>query len=120
MMLPIPSDALPNAIYREEFFKAVMAERPSSILDIGCGDGAFLKAIAARGCRAHGLDTDPAAIERLHAEGVAADTGRAEALPFADRSFELVAFSYTTHHLADLPRALNEALRVARKAVLVL
>jgi SAM-dependent methyltransferase len=116
----IPAGALPNPIYRAEFFEAAMAERPSSLLDVGCGDGAFLKAAHVRGCRAHGIDADEAGIAKLKAEGLPAELARAEALPFAAASFDIVAFSYTTHHLADLPRALSEALRVARKAVLIL
>jgi SAM-dependent methyltransferase len=119
-VLPIPSGALPNAIYREEFFQTVLAERPSSILDVGCGDGAFVKAASARGCRAHGIDADEAGIAKLRADGLSAELARAETLPFADASFDVVAFSYTTHHLEDLLRALTEALRVARRAVLVL
>ena len=119
-MLPISSGALPNAIYREEFFQTVLAERPSSILDVGCGDGAFLKAASARGCRAQGIDADEGGIAKLKAQGLSAELARAEALPFADASFDVVTFSYTTHHLADLPRAIAEALRVARKAVLIL
>lgn len=119
-MRPVPPGALPNPIYRAEFLEAAMAERPSSLLDVGCGDGAFITAARARGCRAHGIDADEAGIQKLRAEGLSAEVGRAEALPFGDASFDLVTFSYTTHHLADLPRALAEALRVARTAVLIL
>jgi SAM-dependent methyltransferase len=119
-MLPPIAGLLPNAVYRREFFEWVMAESPSSLLDVGCGDGAFLRAAGARGCRSHGVDTDEGGIATLKADGLSAEIARAEALPFADASFDIVAFSYTTHHLADLPRAVAEALRVARKAVLIL
>jgi SAM-dependent methyltransferase len=53
-------------------------------------------------------------------DGIPAEIGRAEALPFADASFDLVVFSFITHHLADLGRALHEAARVARRAVMIL
>jgi SAM-dependent methyltransferase len=119
MLSPI-AGSLPNAVYRREFFDSVMEEAPSSLLDVGCGDGALLKAIAACGCRAHGVDTDEPGIAKLRADGLSAEAAPAEALPFPEASFDVVAFSYTTHHLADLPRAFGEALRVARKAVLIL
>jgi SAM-dependent methyltransferase len=119
-LIPFASGALPNPIYRREFFETVMGESPDSLLDIGCGDGAFLKAAIAHGCRAHGLDTDESAIMRLRDEGLPVELGRAEALPFADASFDLVTFSYTTHHLAELSRAIEEAWRVAREGVLIL
>jgi SAM-dependent methyltransferase len=119
-MHPVPAGALPNPIYRAEFLEAAMAERPSSLLDVGCGDGAFITAARARGCRAHGIDTDETGIAKLKAQGLSAEVARAEALPFGDASFDLVTFSYTTHHLADLPRAIKEALRFARRAVAIL
>jgi SAM-dependent methyltransferase len=119
-MHPVPAGALPNPIYRAEFLEAAMAERPSSLLDVGCGDGAYITAARARGCRAHGIDTDETGIAKLKAQGLSAEVARAEALPFGDASFDLVTFSYTTHHLADLPRAIEEALRVARRAVAIL
>ena len=119
-MLLASAGSHPNAVYRREFFEWVMAESPSSLLDVGCGDGAFLRAAGARGCGAHGVDTDERGIARLKAEGLAAELSRAEALPFADARFDVVTFSYTTHHLADLAPALAEALRVARRAVLIL
>ncbi|KTE46521.1 hypothetical protein ATE62_00840 [Sphingopyxis sp. HIX] len=45
---------------------------------------------------------------------------RAEALPFEDRSFDVVTLDYVAHHTENLPRALREASRVARCAVLIL
>jgi SAM-dependent methyltransferase len=119
-MLLATAGSLPNAVYRREFFETVMAGSPSSLLDVGCGDGALLRAAGARGCRAHGVDTDEHGIARLKGDGLSAERARAEALPFAEASFDVVTFSYTTHHLADLAPALAEALRVARRAVLIL
>ena len=46
--------------------------------------------------------------------------GRAEALPFPDRSYDVVTFDYVAHHVECLERALHEAARVARRAVFVL
>jgi SAM-dependent methyltransferase len=112
-MLLATAGSLPNAVYRREFFEWVMAGSPSSLLDVGCGDGAFLRAAGARGCRAHGVDTDERGIAKLQGDGLLAERARAEALPFAEASFDVVTFSYTTHHLADLASALAEALRVA-------
>ncbi|WP_343715329.1 methyltransferase domain-containing protein, partial [Inquilinus sp.] len=43
-----------------------------------------------------------------------------EALPFAEGSFDVVTLEYVAHHVEHLPRALHEAARVARRAVLVL
>jgi SAM-dependent methyltransferase len=46
--------------------------------------------------------------------------GRAEALPFADRSFDAVMAVLTIHHWADRAAGLAECARVARRRVVVL
>lgn len=66
-----------------------------AMLDVGCGEGSHLAAMAARfGCEGHGLDISVPAIEtaaRLHAglHWVVANADRF--LPYADASFRLVA-----------------------------
>jgi SAM-dependent methyltransferase len=44
---------------------------------------------------------------------------RAEALPFADSSFDVVACRIAAHHFEDVPAAVREMARVARRLVLV-
>lgn len=44
-----------------------LAEGASSVLELGCGSGRVLEAIAAHGVHATGLELDPAAIEAAHA-----------------------------------------------------
>lgn len=43
---------------------AVLDGQPASVLDIGCGEGWLVRAIAARGIRAMGVDAVPTLIER--------------------------------------------------------
>jgi SAM-dependent methyltransferase len=44
---------------------------------------------------------------------------RAEGLPFADGSFDVVACRTAAHHFADVPAAVREMARVARERVLI-
>ncbi len=44
---------------------------------------------------------------------------RGEELPFADRSFDVVACRIAAHHFGDAPLAVQEMARVARRSVLV-
>jgi len=85
------------------------------LLDIGCGTGSS-RMIYARAGRYVGIDHSFAAVQ-LARSGHRADRwlgGDALQLPFADRSFDVVAFSSVLHHIPDRTRALSEAFRVLR------
>jgi SAM-dependent methyltransferase len=106
--------------YRDEFRARVLGGRPRSILEVGAGDGAFLKTVAGQVSRLTGLDPDPGNVANLKLEGFEAVEGVAERLPFADGEFDIVVFSFTPHHVSDWNAALSEAMRVARNGVEIL
>ncbi|XYI02254.1 class I SAM-dependent methyltransferase [Sorangium sp. So ce1128] len=109
----------PQAWYRERLLASLAALGPRSTLEIGCGGGAFLRAASAQALAIEGIDPDPSAIDELRRGGLPARVGRAEALPYADRSFDAAVFSYTAHHLGDWGRSLAEAQRVARHVLIL-
>lgn len=88
------------------------------LLDIGCGAGKFTRLMAQRGAEVSGIDANPEVIaeaQRAAAEAglaIAFYHGRGEALPFADRSFDIVVFSNSLHHMGDMDGALQDAARV--------
>jgi ubiquinone/menaquinone biosynthesis C-methylase UbiE len=86
-----------------------------TVLEVGCGTGHFLRWFGERGLSAVGVDASRTMLVEARRRGpsacVAAD---ASALPFADRSFDLVALVATLEFLPAPPRALREAVRVAR------
>lgn len=95
----------------------------TSILDIGCGHGALARALTARGARVHGIDPGAEAIAAARAavpEASFTEAG-AEALPFADASFDAAIFLNSLHHVPGelMAAALGAALRVSRGPVLV-
>jgi ubiquinone/menaquinone biosynthesis C-methylase UbiE len=92
--------------------------RPSTILDIGCGTGRLLRSAAERfpGARLVGVD---AAIEMVKQAQSSTPDGTiqfqqatAEALPFADDSFDLVFSTMTFHHWQNQARGVAEVKRV--------
>jgi SAM-dependent methyltransferase len=80
-------------------------------LDVATGGGHV-----ARRLREEGIDVvtvDPA-------PGMRPDViSRAEELPFADGSFDVVACRVAAHHFADVPAAVSEMARVSRDRVIV-
>ncbi|WP_052121177.1 class I SAM-dependent methyltransferase [Inquilinus limosus] len=121
MMMPrTDAAARPPQDGKQEFLAALRSLGPASVLDVGCGEGALLRAVTADGVQGVGLEPEEAAAERARAAGLEVRSGRAETLPFADGSFDVVTLEYVAHHVEHLPRALREAARVARRAVLAL
>jgi SAM-dependent methyltransferase len=92
----------------------------SDVVDIGCGDGALVRALAEHGARAVGIETSDGQLESARAHGAASGVsyavGRAEALPLAADSADAVVFMRSLHHVpaAEHRAALAEALRVLR------
>lgn len=87
-----------------------------SVLDVGCGTGAFLRLAADRGALAHGIDASESLVEVARARVPEADlrVGEMESLPFEDHSFDLVTGFNSFFFAADMNAALREAGRVAR------
>jgi ubiquinone/menaquinone biosynthesis C-methylase UbiE len=90
------------------------------VLEIGVGLGSDFVRFARAGARATGVDLTESAIDlvrrRFGQEGLDCElrVADAEALPFADASFDRVYSWGVLHHTPDTERAVREALRVLR------
>jgi SAM-dependent methyltransferase len=108
------------------------AERTTRLLDVGTGSADIPLDLDARarrrGLQLHIVATDlhpqmrDIALRRVAGRpSISIGAADALALPYADDAFDVVLLSLTLHHFehADQVRALREAARVARRAVLV-
>jgi SAM-dependent methyltransferase len=109
-----------DELYQQAFRDEIAGLPAASLCDVGCGAGALLSFARSRGIEAAGIEPDAGRVAEAQAAGLDARTGTAEALPFADRSFDLVTFENALHHVTDIGRALAEAMRVARRAIVIL
>jgi arsenite methyltransferase len=101
-----------------------------SILDIGCGRGLLLLEVAKKipNGKAIGADlwlgnieyknSPQMVLDNATIEGVSGRievvTADAQALPFNDKSFDIVMTSLMMHHISDIHKALNEMVRVLK------
>ncbi|CAD5299396.1 conserved hypothetical protein [Bosea sp. 62] len=89
------------------------------ILDIGCGRGNLLQALAERGASVAGLDPDEAMLEIAQAlvPSATLKQGCAQLLPWGDTSMHAAIFVNSLHHvpIPDMLLALDEAARVVGK-----
>jgi SAM-dependent methyltransferase len=86
------------------------------VLDVGCGAGAFLRLVAERGGRQHGLDASEAliALARTRLPNADLRVGEMEDLPWDDDAFDLVTGFNSFFFATDMVAALREAGRVAK------
>jgi ubiquinone/menaquinone biosynthesis C-methylase UbiE len=107
-------------IVGEDLCEALDLRGGQTVLDIAAGDGNFALAAARRWCDVLATDYVPALLERARDRAAAerlAITFRdadAEALPFADESFDVVASTFGVMFTPDQERAAAELVRVCR------
>ena len=94
-------------------------EADASLLDIGCGTGHFTR-LFARDIRGPVIGLDPNEEWLSYAQSRAESseryvTGRAEALPFPDRSFDYTVSVTALCFVSDEERAVRELIRVTRR-----
>ena len=83
-------------------------------LDVGCGTGLATAAVAELGWSAVGVDLSEDMLERARGRRVEVVRGSADALPFADRSFDAAVSTWTHVDVGDFSAAVAEIARVLR------
>ena len=107
-------------IVGESLCEALDLRSGQTVLDVAAGNGNATLAAARRWCQVVSTDYVPALLERgrnrATAEGLTVDfrTADAEALPFADRSFDAVLSTFGVMFTANQERAAAEMLRVVK------
>jgi ubiquinone/menaquinone biosynthesis C-methylase UbiE len=107
-------------IVSELMIEALDVHSTERVLDVATGSGNAALAAARRGCSVIGLDYVPALLERARlradAEGLDIEfvEGDAEALPFADGSFDVVSSVFGAIFAPDQDRTALELARVCR------
>ena len=111
-----------NRRWRAALADAVAAGHPDSVLDVASGTAGVALAIRARTpATVVGLDLTEEMLRRgranvgaAGASGIAFVVGRGEQLPFPDRTFEALSFTYLLRYVEDPESALAELARVVR------
>ncbi|MFN8187124.1 MAG: class I SAM-dependent methyltransferase [Gaiellales bacterium] len=109
--------------WRRFLVSRLRAGPESSVLDVATGTGAVAIELARRsGCSVTGIDQSEAMLaeaERRVARAglrdrISLELGRAEALPFADGSFDALTVTYLLRYVDDPAATLAELARVVR------
>jgi SAM-dependent methyltransferase len=112
-------------------FLALLAQRhrtrdAADVLDVGCGTGEWGRTVIrdlAPAARLTGIDREAHFVELARAKARSEDrfeVAPAEALPFADESFDLVTCQTVLIHVPDAAAVVHEMIRVLRPGGLML
>jgi len=109
---PGPEGASPT----EVLLSSVVAARPTKVIEIGCGTGHFARSVLDALPDVDYLATDISAamVEATTALGVPSRQLPADALPFADGTFDGAVAAWMLYHVPDLDGTLAELRRVLR------
>lgn len=110
----------PNYLWlAERFLDRLFAQRPGSVLDVGCGSGHVTGRCHEHDVPALGLDLSRKKLALVRNVGFRCARAPAAPLPLRDGAFDWVAIRHVLHHVPDARAALAEACRVARTGLLL-
>lgn len=85
-----------------------------SLIDVGCGTGAYAHGLAERGWQVTGVDVSEDMVRRAREKGVRAVRADGTSLPFEDASFDAAVSVFTHSDVDDFPGVLREVAHVLR------
>jgi demethylmenaquinone methyltransferase/2-methoxy-6-polyprenyl-1,4-benzoquinol methylase len=110
--------------WRRAMVRAVKASPADRVLDVASGTGMVAEALVERyGCSVVGLDQSAQMLGRARArltkrpgldDRIEFTQGEAESLPFADREFDALTFTYLLRYVDDPAATLRELARVVK------
>ena len=118
------SPAINDKQLTERFQDAMGAAASGEVLDVACGPGIVVAALADRAQRVTGFDATAEMLKKARErcakaghENVRFEEGNAEAMPFEDSSFDGVVTRLAIHHFAEPSKVIAEIFRVLKPAV---
>jgi SAM-dependent methyltransferase len=88
---------------------------PGRALDIGCGQGTFLRLLKREGWECHGTELTEKSASRASGFGIPVSVGEIEENQFPPYSFDLITLWHVLEHLPEPPKTLKILTRLLKK-----
>lgn len=85
-----------------------------SLLDVGCGGGAFLRVAKSAGWRVTGVDPDPKAVMNCRAQGFEVLQGGLDQFASGESFFDVITLNHVIEHVPDPVAALQACHRLLK------
>jgi ubiquinone/menaquinone biosynthesis C-methylase UbiE len=106
---------LQRADKKAEWVDKHIGGSPTTILDLGCGEGNVGYELSRKG-----FDVTLADVADFHVKSHTLPfVLYGETLPFADKEFDVVLLYFVLHHAEDQTKVLREAVRVGKRIIIV-
>ena len=90
------------------------AGRQGRLLDVGCGNGAFLKLAQKAGWSVHGIDFDPIAVTEARDGGLDIFLGDIDQLAVQEQTYDWITCSHVLEHVHNPQKLLKSMHRLLR------
>jgi SAM-dependent methyltransferase len=102
--------------YETDVLRRFLGHGSGRCLDLGCGSGVAIPVLESLGWTVTGVDISELMLERARSRAPHAELihGHANALPFAEASFDAVVSIWTHTDVDDFPAVVREVARVLR------
>lgn len=90
------------------------AQPGGRVLDVGCGNGAFVHRMRELGWAAEGIDFDPEGVAQARALGLPVRCGSLDEQGYPDCAFDAITLSHVIEHVPRLVAFLRECHRILR------
>jgi 2-polyprenyl-3-methyl-5-hydroxy-6-metoxy-1,4-benzoquinol methylase len=94
--------------------RLALPRKGARLLDVGCGNGAFLAQMRDMGWNVTGVDPDPTAVDAARRRGLTVQEGTVHDAAFPDDHFDAITLNHVIEHLHDSTGTLRECYRILR------
>jgi SAM-dependent methyltransferase len=101
---------------KEILWRTIEAWQPQRVLEVGGGQGELAERMQRElGAHVSFVEFSARMVELARAQGIEAQEGDVQQLPFADGAFDTVVAAWMLYHVPDLEAGLGEIARVLRR-----
>lgn len=84
------------------------------LLDIGCGNGQFIRRMATLGWETEGVDVDKKAVDYCVSKGLTVHYGNLEDIKLKENCYDVITLNHVIEHLVSVEDMLHEIYRILK------